>query len=160
MKKIKNLFSKFFRKKKEKKEPIPETVLFSGKPFGEDFYSTVKLKTGEELFARVMADKEEDKTLLLLNTPVVITEMKTRRGVVGYKLEPWLKTIKDDLVIIDINEVLSITENDDMTMISMYEKYSSHEDYTSNSLNITRKMGYISSVSDAKKILEKLYNNS
>ena len=36
MKQIKNLFSKFFRKKEEKKEPVTETVLFSGKPLEED----------------------------------------------------------------------------------------------------------------------------
>ena len=31
----------------------------------EDFYATVKLKSGEEIFAKVAATEEEDRTLLL-----------------------------------------------------------------------------------------------
>ena len=111
MKQIKNLFSKFFRKKEEKKEPVTETVLFSGKPLEEDFYSTVKLKTGEEIFAKVMASKDEDKTMLLLSSPITITELKNRRGLNGYKVEPWLKTTKDSLFIIDIDESYTDFEN-------------------------------------------------
>ena len=162
MKQIKNLFSKFFRKKEEKKEPVTETVLFSGKPLEEDFYSTVKLKTGEEIFAKVMASKDEDKTMLLLSSPITITELKNRRGLSGYKVEPWLKTTKDSLFIIDTNDVLALSENTDLEMISMYEQFNNYNGDEPMKMKKTasRKMGYLSNVDDAKKSLEKLYNNS
>ena len=30
----------------------------------DDFYATIKLKSGEELFAKVAASEEEDRTIL------------------------------------------------------------------------------------------------
>ena len=58
----------------------------------DDFYCTVKLKSGEEIFARVAASEEEDRTMLLVSHPIIVNEIKGRMGVVGYKIEPWLKT--------------------------------------------------------------------
>ena len=58
----------------------------------DDFYATVKLKTGEEVFAKVAATEEEERTFLLLTYPVIVSEVKGRNGVEGYKVEPWLKT--------------------------------------------------------------------
>jgi hypothetical protein len=164
MKKIKNLLntflSKIFNKKEEKKKTIPETVLFSGKPLEEDFYSTVKLKTGEEIFAKVMASKDENKTMLLLNSPITVTELKNRRGLNGYKIEPWLKTTKNTLLIIDTNDVLALSENNDIEMISMYEQFNQFGDNEPTKKTASRKMGYLSNVNDAKKSLEKIFNNS
>ncbi len=34
----------------------------------DDFYCTVKLKSGEEIFARVAASEEEDRTMLLVSS--------------------------------------------------------------------------------------------
>ena len=31
----------------------------------DDFYATIKLKSGEEVFARVAASEEEDRTMLI-----------------------------------------------------------------------------------------------
>ena len=58
----------------------------------EDFYATLKLKTGEEIFAKVAASEEEDRTILIVSNPITIGELKGRNGIVGYKIEPWLKT--------------------------------------------------------------------
>ena len=70
----------------------------------DDFYCTVKLKSGEEIFARVAASEEEDRTMLLVSHPIIVNEIKGRMGVVGYKIEPWLKTTTDDLSLIHISE--------------------------------------------------------
>lgn len=32
----------------------------------DDFYATLKLKTGEEIFAKVAATEEDDRTLLIV----------------------------------------------------------------------------------------------
>ena len=61
----------------------------------EDFYATLKLRSGEEIFARVAASEEEDRTMLVVHHPVIIAEIKGKRGgIVGYKVEPWLKHLK------------------------------------------------------------------
>jgi len=127
----------------------------------DDFYATLKLKSGEEIFAKVAASEEEDRTLLLVSTPIIVQEIKSRIGVVGYKLEPWLKTTKDDLFIIDLSDVLTISESSDVEMIQMYQSFVRHSDKDrKDEPKLSRKMGYISTVSDAKDILEKLFKNS
>jgi len=127
----------------------------------EDFYATIKLKTGEEIFAKVAASEEEDKTMLIISNPIIITEIKGRTGVIGYKVEPWLKTTKEDMFIINIEDVLTMTESSDIEMIMTYQNYlrQSNKESASQS-KINRRMGYISNVNDAKEILEKIYNNS
>ena len=127
----------------------------------DDFYSTIKLKTGEEIFAKVAATEEDDRTLLLVTNPIIVSEVKGRSGVMGYKIEPWLKTTTEDMFIINIEDVLTMTESSDIEMISMYQTYCRESYKTkSNETKISRKMGYIANVNDAKEILEKLYKNS
>jgi hypothetical protein len=127
----------------------------------EDFYATIKLNSGEEIFAKVAASEEEDRTFLILSNPIIICELKGRGGVVGYKLEPWLKTTREDMFIINLDNVITLSESFDIEMISMYQTYIREYSRTKNNQSkISRKMGYISNVNDAKELLEKLYKNS
>ena len=127
----------------------------------DDFYATVKLKSGEEIFCKVAASEEEDRTILIISNPVIISEVKGRSGIVGYKLEPWLKTTTEDMFILNLEDVLTLSESSDIEMIMMYQSYL-RQSYKKkdNQSKISRKMGYISNVNDAKEILEKLYKNS
>ena len=128
----------------------------------DDFYATIKFKSGEEVFAKVAATEEEDRTLLILSNPINIIEIKGRTGdVVGYKIEPWLKTTTDDMFIINLDDVITLSESSDIEMIMLYQDYirqSGKESLNQSKLN--RRMGYIANVNDAKEILEKLYKNS
>jgi hypothetical protein len=127
----------------------------------DDFYSTIKLKNGEEIFARVSATEEYDKTLLIISNPIIITEIKSKEGVVGYKIEPWLKTTKEDMFILNMEDILTMTENDDIEIISLYQKFVNNECRNKrNETKISRRMGYLSNVNDAKEILEKIFDNS
>ena len=125
----------------------------------DDFYGTIKFKNGEEIFAKVAASEEEERTMLILHNPILITEIKGKRGVVGYKVEPWLKTTKEDMFIINMRDVLTLSESSDVEMIMMHQRYlrDSQEDDDNNRSKINRKMGYIGNVNDAKQVLEKLY---
>ena len=127
----------------------------------DDFYATLKLKTGEEIFAKVAATEEEDRTMLLVSNPVVVNEIKSRSGVVGYKVEPWLKTTTEDMFILNISDVLTMSESSDIEMIMMYQDYvrasNSDED---NNKQINRRMGRIGNVNDAKEVLEKLFKKN
>ena len=128
----------------------------------DDFYATVKLKSGEEIFAKVAASEEDDRTLLIVSNPIIVNEVKSRTSTVGYKIEPWLKTTTDDMFVVNLNDVLTMSESSDIEMIMMYQEYirSNNKLPNSNQSNIDRKMGRIGNVHDAKEILEKIYKNS
>ena len=127
----------------------------------DDFYATIKFKNGEEIFAKVSASEEEDRTMLVLSNPVMATEVKAKGGLVGYKVEPWLKTTKEDMFIINMSDVLTISESNDIHMISMFQQFVQDSDkMKKGEPKISRKMGYISNVNDAKDILEKLYKSN
>ena len=124
----------------------------------DDFYATLKFKSGEEVFAKVAASEEEDRTMLIVHTPVVVNEIKNKGGLIGYKVEPWLKTTRDDMFLIDMNNVITLSESNDMEMIVMYQHFlrdAQRELHHQHKLN--RRMGYISNVNDAKENLEKIF---
>ena len=124
----------------------------------DDFYGTIKFKNGEEIFAKVAASEEEDRTMLILHHPILITEIKGKRGIVGYKVEPWLKTSREDMFIINMADVLTLSESSDVEMIMMHQRYLRDSQYDEdNRSKINRKMGYIGNVHDAKEVLERLY---
>jgi len=127
----------------------------------DDFYATIKFKNGEEIFAKVSASEEEDRTMLILSNRVMATEVKAKGGLVGYKVEPWLKTTKEDMFIINMSDVLTISESSDVHMISMFQQFVQDSDkMRKGEPKLSRKMGYISNVNDAKDILEKLYKSN
>jgi len=127
----------------------------------DDFYATLKLKSGEEIFAKVAASEEEDRTMLIVSNPITLTEVKIKNGIAGYKVEPWLKTTKEDMFIINLDNILTMSESNDIEMIHMYQSFVAHNEGEINQKpKPSKKMGYISSVNDAKDILEKLYKKS
>ena len=126
----------------------------------DDFYATIKLKSGEEVFARVAASEEEDRTMLILHTAVMFSEIKNKGGLVGYKVEPWLKTTKEDMFIMNLDHVVTLSESSDMEMIAMYQRYlRDAEKDNSNQAKMSRKMGYLGNIHDTKELLEKIFKN-
>ena len=128
----------------------------------DDFYCTVKLKSGEEIFAKVAASEEEDRTMLLVSHPIIVQELKGKMGVVGYKIEPWLKTTTDDMFVIKLDDVLTMSESSDIEMIMMYQDYirSANKPNDANHSSINRKMGRLGNVNDVKEILEKIFKST
>ena len=126
----------------------------------DDFYGTIKFKNGEEIFAKVAASEEDDRTMLIVHTPVMVSEVKAKGGIVGYKVEPWLKTSREDMFIINMDNVLTLSESSDLEMINMYQNFL--QDFKKNNTNIklNRKMGYLASVNAARDYLEKMYKDS
>jgi len=124
----------------------------------EEFYATIKLKNTEEIFSKVSPSDEGDKKFLLLLDPVTINEIVIR-GQACYKIDPWLRTSSSDMVLINMEDVLTIVECDDDHTIKMYQSFcrKSKEDHQKH--NLSRKMGYLSSVDDTRKYLEKLFKN-
>ena len=125
----------------------------------DDFYASLKLISGEEVFAKVAACDEENRTLLLLHNPVLVQQVRLPGAniVAGYKVEPWLKTNDEDMMVLDMKNIMTMVECHDIEMISIHQRYVEESSQEGTRSRIDRKMGYISSVSDAKKMLEQLY---
>ena len=126
----------------------------------DDFYATIKFKSGEEIFAKVAASEEINRTVLLVSNPIIVNEVQGKKGMLGYRIEPWLKTTKEDMFMIDLSDILTMSESSDVEMISMYQRWLRDTSKVKNDEpKLSRKMGYISNVNDAKDILEKLYKS-
>ena len=123
----------------------------------DDFYATIKFKNGEEIYAKVAASEEEGRTMLVITHPITICEVKARAGTVGYKVEPWLKTTREDMFVINMDNIITLSESMDPEMIMMHQNFSKESNGFSKS-KMNRKMGYLSNVHEAKKVLEKIYN--
>ena len=124
----------------------------------DDFYATIKFKNGEEIFAKVVYEEDDDRILLLLDNPITIDKIKNRGGVHGYKVEPWLRTTTEDLFVVNLEDVLTMSETKDKQTIVMYETFvQQNHSLDSNEIKLNRRMGYISTINEAKKSLEKIY---
>ena len=124
----------------------------------DEFYATLKLNSGEEIYAKIAASEEEGRTMLILHSPITIVEVKQKGSMVGYKVEPWLKTTKDDMFIINMDKVITLSESTDLEIISVYQQFVQDMARSkSGGPKLSRRMGYVSSVNDAKDILEKIY---
>ena len=125
----------------------------------DDFYSTIKFKSGEEIFCKVAASEEGDRTMLIITNPIIVEELTSRGKVTGYKFEPWLKSTTDDMFVIDMDNVLTMSESTDIDIIIFYQDYIRKMNKTNYS-KLSKEMGYITSVDEAKVSLENIFNNS
>tara|TARA_A100001035_G_scaffold155735_1_gene122964 strand:- start:3731 stop:4171 length:441 start_codon:yes stop_codon:yes gene_type:complete len=130
----------------------------------DDFYASIKLVSGEEIFA--ITSSEEDT--LIIQDPVCIESVHGPRG--SYlRIEPWMQVPKDQFYFIDKSKIITMTEVEhDHEMVEYYTNYllDAAEDRangfrsTSNSngkVKPSEKMGYLGTVNTAKKKLEELF---
>ena len=99
--------------------------------------------------------------MLIVFHPIIVKELKGRSGVVGYKVEPWLKTTTDDMFIVNLSDILTLSESSDIEMIMMYQDYiRTANKPKGNNLTIDRKMGRLGNINDVKEILEKIFKST
>ena len=129
----------------------------------DEFYSVLKLVSGEELMSKVCPCYEDDRIVLILDNPVVIKDIiRTKSGMRAYRVEPWVKVIEDEMFLINMDKVITMTEISDIHTLRMYKRYlreNCNQECTSR-ISSSKSMGYISSVSEFKNTLENLYKSS
>ena len=131
----------------------------------EEFYAIIKLISGEEIFSLVSVDENDGNPVLILQSPVTMKSFN-HHGTSLMKIKPWIEISTEDIFVIQYDKILTITETSDEKIIEIYNRYLNDEDSdteplgSSSRVNISRKMGYLSSVEKARKELEKLYKNS
>ena len=136
----------------------------------KDFYATIKLITGEEIFALVSVDNEEDEPVIIMQNPVVMKVLSTGRGSM-MKIRPWLEVPGDDVYILKYDKIITMSEVKDKMITSMYQTYCDEGELDAGTFvnedredkrcqDVTKKMGYISNVEDARKKLEDLFKDT
>ena len=124
----------------------------------EDFLAVIKLISGEEIISTVTSCEENDRTLLLLDSPVMFENVMIRNGGMGaIKVIPWVQAATDTILILDMDKVITMSEVFDKEVIRIYNRYLTDKDRETNESVVTKDMGYLSSVTDARIFLEKLY---
>ena len=134
---------------------------------GDEFYAIIKLVSGEEIFSMVCTDISEEDTILLLHHPVIMNMIQSPKGSF-IKVTPWMEMTDDDMFAVKLDKIITMTETHDKKLIQVYKHYiadiESEEDtatldmYKSGGkVDISNKMGYISSVEEARDSLEKIF---
>jgi hypothetical protein len=127
----------------------------------EEFYAVLKLVSGEELFSKVCPCEEDERIILILDNPVIIETINIKQlGMSGLKVHPWIKMSDESMFIIDMQNVLTITETKDKDLIKVHEKYIREKNRKSGKSKVTPNMGYLSSVADARINLEKIFKSN
>jgi hypothetical protein len=128
---------------------------------GEEFYAIIKLVSGEEIFSLISVDENDGDPVIVLQNPITMKAFHNQHGS-HLKVKPWIEMSDDDFFIIKLDKVITMTESKDKRLIHIYNNYINDEDTIdvynpSGKVKPSSKMGYISSVEDARKKLENLF---
>ena len=128
---------------------------------GDEFYAALKLVTGEEIFSLVCIDENDGDPIIVLQNPVTMKAFHNQQGM-HIKVKPWIEMSSDDFFMIRLDKVITMTETKDKKLIQIYDDYISEDDgidvyNSSGKIKLSQKMGYISSVEDARKKLERIF---
>ena len=130
---------------------------------GEEFLAIIKLISGEEILASVCIDETGEESIIIAHTPVT---MKMISNGMYVKIKPWMELADDDMFVFKTDKIITMSEVKDQKVIKLYERYveeSNEEDDmtkllpSSGEVKPDEKMGYISSVEDARQKLEEVW---
>jgi len=129
---------------------------------GEEFHAVLKLITGEEIFSLVSVDENDGDSIIMLSNPVI---MKMLSGPAGryVKVKPWLELPDQDLFLIKYDKIITMSEVTDEQMINFYNRYLNEDDIDieiDGKVSLTDKMGFITTVDDARLKLEEIFKNN
>ena len=129
---------------------------------GEEFHATLKLITGEEIFALVSVDENDGDSIIMLSNPVVMKMLSSPAGKY-VKVKPWLELPDQDLFLIKYDKIITMSEVTDEQMIKFYNRYLNEDDVDieiDGKVSLSQKMGLISTVDDARLKLEEIFKNN
>ena len=129
----------------------------------EEFYAIIKLVSGEEIFSLVMVeDADDEDPLLILQNPLIMYMHNSGRSQF-IKVKPWMDLSDEDIYMIRLSKIITITESKNDRLIAIYENFVSEEIrqetpiaqfQATGRIKPDSRMGFISSVKDARKKLE------
>ena len=107
---------------------------------GEEFYAIIKLISGEEIIALVSIDENNGDPVIILQNPLTMKMIHSPTG--SYiKVKPWMELSDDDIFIIKLDRVITMTETKDSKVIDVYNSYINDED---DDIELYRSRGSVS----------------
>ena len=127
----------------------------------EEFYASVKLVSGEEIFGEVMPSEENGRTVLIISDPVEIETVSMNGSHEGLRMMPWLRSMPaEGIIIIPMDKVITVVEaREDSEVVAYYQRFimTNLQGGSSEKIKVTKKMGYVISVEKARENLEKVF---
>lgn len=136
---------------------------------GDEFYAIIKLVSGEEVLSLISIDENDGDPLVVMQNPITMKLLHSRNGM-HVKVKSWMELASDDFFIVRPDKILTMTETHDERMIEIYTNYlededdmdvykpqSSSNEKPSGKIIPSRKMGYLSTVEEARKTLENIF---
>jgi hypothetical protein len=127
----------------------------------EEFYSILKLVSGEEIFSLISVDENNGDPIIILQRPVIMKTVTNSNDISYIKIKPWMEISDDDIFFVKLDKIITMTESKDTKLIQLYEYYlndDSVEVYKpGGQVSLDSEMGYIDTVKDARKKLEDLF---
>lgn len=126
---------------------------------GEEFYAAIKLVSGEEIFSLISVDENDGDPIIILQNPVIMKVFMSHAGTY-IKIKPWMEIPDDDLFLIKLDKVVTMTEIKNQSTIDFYHRYLNDESTDiedDGKVKISDKMGYLGSVENARKSLEDIF---
>ncbi len=74
----------------------------------------------------------------------------------GYKFEPWMRLTDEDVFIVDMDRIITISEIKDEDVINTYRSIIA-SGFTREHPDLTKEMGFINTVDKARESFESLY---
>ena len=128
----------------------------------EEFYGSIKLVSGEEIFGEVMPSEENGRTVLIISDPVEIETVSMNGSHEGLRMMPWLRSMPSEgIIIIPMDKVITVVEaREESEVVAYYQRFimTNLAGGSSEKIKVTKKMGYVISVEKARESLEKLFD--
>lgn len=126
----------------------------------EEFYGSIKLISGEEIFAEILPVEENGRTVLVLSDPVEI-ETVSIGSIEGLRMIPWIRCLsKEGIVIVPMDKVITVVEaSEESEVVDSYMKFVRQKNTSSEEGKVSERMGYKTSVKEARAYLEKIYKS-
>ena len=102
---------------------------------GDEFYSLIKLVSGEEIFALVCVDESEDEPILILHNPIKMKQLNQLNQLSYIKVTPWMEMSDEDMYVLRMDKVITMTECHDQKLIKIYN----YEKFNYEIINISLK---------------------
>ena len=128
----------------------------------EEFYASVKLVSGEEIFGEVMPSEHNGRTVLNMSDPVESETVSMDGRTEGLLMMPWLRSMPaEGMIIIPIDKIITVVEaREESEVVAYYQRFimTNLVRGSSEKIKVTKKMGYVISVEKARESLEKLFD--
>ena len=128
-------------------------------------YATIKLLTGEEIFAQVEEFIDGAEKHLVLMDPAIVKQLPAKQGPFAlYRIEPWLKLSDERIFMIELKHILYYSRSSDQEKITTYRLWvkslNKETEEKDSKVGISSSLGFVSKVNDTRESLENIFKDS